>query len=206
MEHDRHRGAAAAVEVRDEVQDLNLMCEVQVGGGLVQQQNIGFLRQGHGNPDALALAAGQFVDAPLSESKRVGGFERALHRGVVGCAPAAEEALVRVAAAAHEVTDGDAVRSGGVLRQQAKRAGQFPSGTGMDVLAVERHSTAGWLEEAGQAAQERGLAAGVGADDHGHFALGNLSGEPFHHFALLVLERQVLGIKDGHVRLPFGST
>ena len=33
---------------------------------------------------------------------------------------------------------------------------------------------AGGLEQPGQAAEQRGLAAGVGAHDHGHFALGDL--------------------------------
>ncbi len=70
VEHDRHGGSAAAVEVRDQVQDFHLVCQVQVRGGLVQQQDFGFLREGHGDPDALALSAGQLVDASLSEFQR----------------------------------------------------------------------------------------------------------------------------------------
>ena len=79
VQHDRHGGAALPVEVRDEVQDLHLVGEVQVGGGLIQQQHFGFLGQGHRDPDALALPAGEFVDVPPGELQRFGGGQRALH-------------------------------------------------------------------------------------------------------------------------------
>jgi hypothetical protein len=116
-----------------------------------------------------------------------------LHREIVVRAPAAEKALVRVSPAAHEITDADAVRSGGMLRQEPQGAGQFAGRTGVDVLAVKGHRAGGRLEEAGQAAEQGGLAAGVGADDHGHLALRDLHGEAVHHAALVVFQREVLG-------------
>ena len=87
---------------------------------------------------------------------------------------------MRVASPAHQVADGDAVRGGGVLREQPQDAGQFAGGAGVDVPAVQGHDAGGGLQQPGQAAQQRGLAAGVGADDHGHPALGEPDGEPVH--------------------------
>lgn len=111
---------------------------------------------------------------------------------------------MRVPPASHEVTDGDAVRRGGVLREEAKRAGQFPGRAGVDVLAVKGHGAGCGFEQTGQAAEQRGLPAGVGAHDHGHLALRDLRGEPFHNAALIVLQREVLSLENGHVRHPFG--
>jgi hypothetical protein len=129
VQDDGHGGAAVPVQVRHQVQDLHLMRQVKVRGGFIQQQDVRFLCQGHGDPDPLPLAAGQFVHVAAGEVKRSGGFQRALHReivwGQVPCSPAPEEALVRVASAAHQVADGDAVRGGGVLGKQAERPGQF---------------------------------------------------------------------------------
>src|SRR3712207_8013504 len=44
--------------------------------------------------------------------------------------------------------------------------------------------------EAGQAPEQGGLTAGVGAHDHGHLALGDFGAEPVHHAALVVFQRQ----------------
>ena len=41
-------------------------------------------------------------------------------------------------------------------------------------------------------------------DDHRHLALGNLRGEALHDAALIVLQREVPGFENSHVRRPFG--
>ena len=200
VQHDRHGGAALAVEVRDEVQDFHLVGEVQVGGGLIQQQHFGFLGQGHRDPHALPLPAGEFVDVPPGEFQRFGGGQRVLHRALVlrraACRPGPEEALVRVAAAAHEVPDGDAVRRRGMLREQAQGARHFAGRTAVDVLAVQGDRAGGGLEQPGQAAEQGGFAAGVGADNHGHLALGDFRAEPLDHGPLIVFQRQVRGSEE----------
>lgn len=57
MQHHRHRGAALTVQVGDQVQHFHLVGKVQVRGGLIEQQHLRFLGEGHGNPHALALPA-----------------------------------------------------------------------------------------------------------------------------------------------------
>ena len=73
MQDDNDRAAALADEVGEEVEDFNLVIDVEEGCRLVEQQEIGLLRQRHGNPDALALTARELVDGAIGQLGRVGG-------------------------------------------------------------------------------------------------------------------------------------
>ena len=106
-EHDR--AALLLVEVDEQVEDLDLVGEVEERGRLVEQHQRGALGERHGDPHPLALAAGQLVDRPAGEVERAGGGEGVVDGGPVGRRPLPEPALVRVAAAADEVGDGDAL-------------------------------------------------------------------------------------------------
>src|SRR5690606_20023604 len=72
----RDRRSAAAIEVGQQVQDLDLVTHVEEGRGLVEQQDVGLLCQGQGDPHALALAAGQFVDDPVGQVQHAGRLQR----------------------------------------------------------------------------------------------------------------------------------
>src|SRR5690606_39719382 len=96
VQHHDDGGAAVAVEIGEQVEDLDLVADVQEGGRFVQQEDVGLLRQSHGDPDALALAAGELVDRAIGEVQGVGGLQRGGHGSVVVTAPAGENALVRV--------------------------------------------------------------------------------------------------------------
>ena len=69
VQHHHHGGAAAGVEVGEQVEHLDLVGEVEVRRGLVEEQQVGALRQGHRDPDALPLAAGQLVDDPVAPGR-----------------------------------------------------------------------------------------------------------------------------------------
>src|SRR5690606_36891854 len=73
VEHDRDGGAAAAIQLSHHVEDLELVGDVEIGGGLVQQQHLGALGEGHRDPYALALPAGELVAQAVLE--RVGAGE-----------------------------------------------------------------------------------------------------------------------------------
>ena len=62
-----------------------------------------------------------------------------------------------------------------------------------DVLAVEQDAAALGLEQPGQAAQQGGLAAGVGADDHGDLTGRDGEREAVDDDAVVVGEAKVLG-------------
>ncbi|RPK68499.1 hypothetical protein EES43_01455 [Streptomyces sp. ADI96-02] len=166
VQHHHDRGAARAVEVGQQVEDFDLVAGVQEGGGFVQQQQIGLLGQGHGDPHPLALPSGQFVDGAVGERFGVRRLQRGRHGGVVVGVPAGEDALVRVASPADQVRDGDALRGDRRLRQQAECAGEFLGGEAVHRLAVQDDPALAGRQQAGHRAQQRGLAAGVRADDH----------------------------------------
>ena len=97
--------AARGVQLRAQVEHLDLVLEVEERRRLVEQQQRRLLREHHRQPDALALAAGELVDRPVGEVVDAGGRHRALDGALVVARPLAQEALVRVAAAGDEVDD-----------------------------------------------------------------------------------------------------
>lgn len=107
------------------VQHLDLVADVEEGGGLVEQQEVRLLGERHGDPDTLALTAREFVDRPFGEivglRRRKGGGDRY----VVFARPAGKDPLMRMAAAADKVGDGDALGRDGRLGQEAERAGKI---------------------------------------------------------------------------------
>ena len=58
---EQHRHAEPLLDVLEQFQDLRLHRDVERGGRLVGDQQIGLVRQGHGDHHALALAAGELM-------------------------------------------------------------------------------------------------------------------------------------------------
>ena len=79
VQHHHDRGAAACVELGEQVEHLDLVGDVEVRRRLVEQQQVGPLGEGHRDPDALALAARQLVDGAVGEGVGVGEDHRLLH-------------------------------------------------------------------------------------------------------------------------------
>ena len=65
MQHDD----VGHVEVAHELEDLVLVADVEVVGGLVEQEVAGLLREGAGDQHALLLAAGQRRRRRVCESR-----------------------------------------------------------------------------------------------------------------------------------------
>jgi hypothetical protein len=86
--------AAGAVEVDEQVEHLDLVGDVEVGGRLVEQEHVGVLRERHGDPDPLALAARQLVDPSSGELEAARHLEGAGDGALVVRGPRAEPALV----------------------------------------------------------------------------------------------------------------
>ena len=59
-----------AAQAAQGVQDVPLRGDVQAGGGLVQHDQRGAAGEGHGQPDALLLAAGQLMRVPPQQVRR----------------------------------------------------------------------------------------------------------------------------------------
>ena len=75
-----HRHAPLAVQAQQQVVHVELVPDIQRRRGLVQQQQLGLLREGARDHDALLLAAAERREEPRLERRRAGGFERGAAR------------------------------------------------------------------------------------------------------------------------------
>ena len=175
---DHHdRGAADLVELGEQVEDLDLVGDVEIGRRLVEEQQLGLLGKGHRDPHALPLAAGELVHQALREVQGVGELECPGHGLLVRVRPPSQRTLVGMTPAADEVDHADAFGRDGVLRQQAEGAGHLARRQLGDRAPVQQHRAGGRSQEPGHAAQQRGLAACVGSHDAGDLAVRDVGGQ-----------------------------
>ncbi len=76
-----------------QLEDLHLVAEIEERGGFIQQDIGRLLRQRHGDPAALTLAAGEAFDGHMGKLSRAGQAQRLLHRPLVFVAPLAHNVL-----------------------------------------------------------------------------------------------------------------
>ncbi len=183
----------AAVEVGEQVEHLDLVGDVEEGRRLVEQEDVGALRERHRDPHPLPLTAGELVDGAVGEVGSAGEIERLGDRRVVLAGPPRQHLLVRAAAAGDEVGDDDPLGRDRRLREQPEQAGHLLRRALVQRLAVEHDLAGRRREEAGERAQQRRLAARVGADDDGDLPRLHLQVEVGDDGALAVAERDVLG-------------
>ena len=155
--------APLLVQPRAQVHDLELVGDVEERGRLVEQQQVGLLREGHGQPHPLALPAGELGDEPVAQVGDLGGVEGVGDRARVGGGPLPQQPLVRVAAAGDQVADGDRLGRDRALREQGEAPGDVLALQRRDGHAVEQHLPRARLERAAERAQQRRLAAAVRA-------------------------------------------
>ena len=139
VQHEHDGALVALVEVDEQVEHLDLVGEVEVGGRLVEQHQVRALRQRHRDPHPLALPAGELVDGSFRQRDDAGGAHGVGDDRLVRRRPLPEPLLVRVAAAGDEVGDGDAFRCDRRLGQDPEPGGDLLGGQPVDALAVEEH-------------------------------------------------------------------
>jgi len=113
-------------EVSHQGQDAMGLSEVQMGGRLVQQEQLATLRQGAGQKDALAFAAGQFVEGTVGERTCAHLFEGFQRGEPILCAGRSERPQVRDAAERDGVHDAEGERWLLRLRDVGDASGAFP--------------------------------------------------------------------------------
>ena len=89
-----------------QLQDLHLVTEIEEGGRFIQQDIRRLLRQRHGDPAALTLAAGQAFDGHMGKLRRAGQAQRLFHRPLVFIAPLAHKILPRETPARDQLENG----------------------------------------------------------------------------------------------------
>lgn len=190
VQHRDQRTALLLVQPGAQVQDLDLVGDVEVRGRLVEQQQRRLLGQRHGDPDALALAAGQLVHRPVGEVGDPGGGHRLVDDPLVLARPLPQEALVGVAAPGDQFGDADPVRRDRRLRQQAEGAGDLAGGQVVDVPTVQQHRAGARAQHPRQRAQQGRLATRVRPDDHRERSVGHRHGQILGDGAPVVGEGQ----------------
>ncbi len=160
-------GARGAQDAAHLGADAHTQAGVKVGERLVEQHQIGFGSEGAGEGDALLLAAAEFVGQAAFEAAEAhhGGHLRHALVGVTGIAVEAEgDVLAHVEVREEGVLLEDHADAAALGRQMEATAGDAHAAD-FDAAAVERF-------EAGDQAQERGLAAAAGAEQGEQLALG----------------------------------
>ena len=140
---------------------------VQVGQRLVHQEHAGLFDHGAGQGDALALAAGKVRGLAVQIGRHahdLGIFRDAAVPLLLGHL-FVFQAKLNVFAHAHGGIDGVILEHHGDIAFFGRLVG--------DVLAVHQNAAGGGGTDAGDHAQQRGLAAAGGAHQHGKLAVFN---------------------------------
>lgn len=67
MQHHHDGGSLCAVQLAQQVEHLDLVTEIEERGRLVQEEDPRVLGEGHRDPGALALPAGEVAHRPVGE-------------------------------------------------------------------------------------------------------------------------------------------
>ena len=189
--HHRHHLHGLALEaLAHQLEDLQAVVDVEIGGGLVEQQHLGPLGQGPGHRHPLFFAAGQAGDRPVGQFLDAGGGERLVDQGQVGRGGRAEAVQVRVQSHLHHLAHGVTEADHEVLRHQGESPRQLLLRPAVQRSAAEGHPAGMRLEQAAEQVEQGGLAAAVGAEDAVAAARRQLQADVTEHHALAVAEVQ----------------
>src|SRR5262245_5703315 len=81
-----------------QIENFERMLNIQIGGWLIQQNELRFHREAAGDEHTLALAPGKRVDRPRTQVANVATLERRLHSMPVRRGLTAESSTMRVPA------------------------------------------------------------------------------------------------------------
>ena len=190
MQHQNDRLAQFVAEAADGAHHVGGVVDVQVVGGLVQQDVFGVLRDDHGDQRTLALSARQLVDEAVLKTLQFHVGDGLVDEPFVLGGGAA--AGVGEAPEGHQFPDGQLHLDVVGLGQDGQLFGQlaaFPAG---NVFAAEVHEARVPGDEPRDDAHDGGLARPVGADQGEDLPLGDLKADGVHHRLAVVLLGQLL--------------
>ena len=176
-------------EVLEHLGDVELVPDVQVGGGLVQQQDLGLLHESPGEHDLLVLSGGELVERPHGEVRDSQHLQ-----GVVDDVEIAVEGTpFAVGVPSHE--DGVDDREGegvvGGVRDVSDLLRQLLDVDLLDVPVVEEDGTRRGGEDLVDAVDQGGLPDTVGSENRDETGAVNAEGD--------VLENGSTGVREGDI-------
>ena len=162
------------------IHDLDLIFDVQVVCGFVQNEHLHLLGQGPGQDDPLLFPAGKGDEAPVPEIQHVHPAQSVLRDTVVLLRIPVEGPLMGGPAHEDHFLHGEVEAQIIELAHDPHTFCGFPVAHSADVRAVDVHHAAGGLEHAVDAFQQRGLAAAVGAQEPHEGVVPHLQGRLLH--------------------------
>ena len=195
------RNDAGDGQCRHQTHQTHLMLDVQMVGGLVQEEFLRFLRQGSRDVGTLTFATGHVLPAVqtlvVDASMCHGTFDSVFIR----LCPARQKAAVRKSPQFHHIDDTQIGRGAGMLLHESHALRQPSPWHALNILIIEQHPTGKGLSQASQKAQQRRLAGTVRAQQTQRLPLCHLEGHTIDHRLAADLPDQVLGRDADHVRL-----
>ena len=186
VEDQDHRLAQLIAQAADDLHHVGGMVDVQVVGGLIQQDIFRVLGDDHGDHGPLALAAGELVQEAVLKVLQFHVGDGLVDDGLVLLGDPA--AGVREAAEGHQLPDGELHLDVVALGEDGQALGQLLALPLGNVPPGKVHQAAVPGDEPGQHPHHRGLPRPVGADEGEDLPLGDGKGHPVHHpFAVVLL-------------------
>ena len=189
-------GAPGPDERGHAVHQVVLVVHVEVGGGLVEEEEGGILCEGLREEHALLLAARERRYGAVRQREQVGLVERRLDAVALLRSGSGQPADVRREPKCHELFDRKVEVEGRLLADEGDGPGAF-AGRPVAERATEEVEAARVGEKPAQRAQQRRLAAAVGAEQADPGALGGREGEVVQDRLAAERDAEALGAGSG---------
>jgi len=165
MRNMEDRESFLEIQPPDQLVDLHLMIDVQVGSGLIEQDDLGFLGQGPGDQDPLPLPLAQLPKSPLSQTGHIReGHGLMGHIQVLLLFPA-EAGQVRRPSHEDDLPHSERKRNLHGLRHHGDLPGHLRPGNLVQVPLFQQDSSPLGPEQPIHQFQEGGLARTVGPNE-----------------------------------------
>ena len=177
------------------------MLDVQMVGGLVQEEFLRFLRQGACDVGTLTFATRHALPAVqtfvVDASMCHGTFDSVFIR----LCPARQKAAVRKSPQFHHVDDTQIGRGAGMLLHESHALRQPSARHAMNILSIQQNTAGKRFPQPCQEAQQGRLAGTVRPQQTQRLPLRNMEGHTIDHRLAADLPDQVLGRDADHVSL-----
>ncbi|MNS88051.1 hypothetical protein D3C72_1220110 [compost metagenome] len=157
------------------------MVQIEKGRRLVEKNYIRLLGQRHGDPGALALAAGKAVDCFFRQFGHAGHGQRLFHRAGVFLAPLLQKSLMRITSPGDEIENRKPFRRMVLLRQHAELFRHLLGRVAEDIATVEKNVAPRGPMQAGERAEKCGFSGAVGTKQNGEVVRRDIDGHVRKH-------------------------
>jgi hypothetical protein len=178
-----------------------LVPDVEVRGGLIEQKNVRLLRQASGHSRELALAGREGPQAPRGELFDARSHERCSDGTVVFGGERAERAAVRVAPEGNALLYGEARRGHIFGGDEGNHPSQTVAAPFAEGAFLHSNAAARSRKKPGESAKQRGLSGRIGSDDGERLAGLDAQIDSVEYDGVAAPNRKIPSLKQGaHAR------